>query len=80
MLSKQFMLLVLIAFVIAVPLIMWGMNQWLQDFAYRIDIEWWIFAVAAAISFLIAFVSMSVQAMKAAVADPVATLKDWSQG
>jgi len=76
MLSKQFMLLVLIAFAIATPLVAWGMNVWLEDFAYRIEIQWWIFAVAAAISFAIAFVSMSVQAVKAAVANPIATLKD----
>jgi putative ABC transport system permease protein len=76
MLSKQFMLLVLLAFVIAVPLVAWGMNLWLEDFAYRIDIRWWLFVLAGAISFTIAFVSMSVQALKAAVANPVATLKE----
>jgi putative ABC transport system permease protein len=76
MLSKQFMLLVLMAFLIATPLVTWGMNQWLEDFAYRVEIRWWIFVVAAMISFAIAFVSMSVQAVKAAVANPVATLRD----
>lgn len=75
MLSKQFMMLVLIAFVIATPVIAWAMDHWLQDFAYRISITWWVFAVAAGISFLIAFLSMSLQAARAAVSNPVKSLK-----
>lgn len=75
MLSKQFMLLVLLAFVIAVPLITWMMNIWLTDFAYRINISWWIFALAAVISFAIAFTSMSVQAARAALSNPVKSLR-----
>lgn len=76
MLSKQFMLLVLVAFVIAVPLVTWAMNNWLEDFAYRVNIHWWVFAAAAAISFLIAFTSMSVQAVRAAMANPVESLRN----
>jgi putative ABC transport system permease protein len=45
-LSKEFVLLVLIAFVIAVPVAWWGMKQWLQNFAYRTDVSWWIFGVS----------------------------------
>jgi putative ABC transport system permease protein len=76
MLSKQFMILVLIAFVIATPVIAWAMNYWLRDFAYRISIAWWVFVAAAGISFLIAFLSMSLQAVRAAVANPVRSLKN----
>lgn len=76
MLSRQFMLLVLLAFVIAVPLVLWGMNQWLNDFAYRVSIAWWIFVVAAGISCVIAFASMGVQAARAARANPVSSLRN----
>lgn len=75
MLSKQFMFLVLIAFVIAAPIIGWAMNHWLEDFAYRISIAWWVFFAAAGISFMIAFLSMCFQAIRAAVANPVRSLK-----
>jgi putative ABC transport system permease protein len=75
MLSKQFMILVLIAFVIAAPVIGWAMNHWLEDFAYRISIAWWVFLAAAGISFMIAFLSMCFQAVRAAVANPVRSLK-----
>lgn len=76
MLSRQFMLLVLLAFAIAVPLVLWGMNHWLNDFAYRISIGWWIFAIAAGISCVIAFASMGVQAARAARANPVRSLRN----
>ncbi len=75
MLSKQFLVLVLIAFVIAAPLITWAMNYWLEDFAYRITIAWWVFLVAAGLSFFIAFASMCYQVVRAAVANPVNSLK-----
>ncbi|HNH61912.1 MAG TPA: FtsX-like permease family protein, partial [Cyclobacteriaceae bacterium] len=76
MLSRQFMLLVLLAFAIAVPLVLWAMNQWLNDFAYRVSIGWWIFVIAAGISCLIAFASMGIQAAKAATANPVKSLRN----
>ena len=76
MLSRQFMLLVLLAFAIAVPLVLWSMNQWLSDFAYRVSIGWWIFVIAAGISCLIAFASMGIQAAKAATANPVKSLRN----
>lgn len=75
MLSKQFLVLVLIAFVIAMPLITWAMNYWLEDFAYRTTIAWWIFVVAAGLSFFIAFASMCYQVVRAAIANPVNSLK-----
>lgn len=75
MLSRDFMLLVLFASVLAIPLAWWAMNKWLQDFAYRIDIGWWIFLVAGVIAFLIAFMTVSSQAIKAAIANPVTSLR-----
>jgi len=76
MLSKEFVVLVLIAALIAFPLAWWGMHNWLQDFAYRVSIGWWVFVLAAAIAFLIALVTVSFQAIRAAVANPVDSLRD----
>jgi putative ABC transport system permease protein len=75
MLSREFLLLVIIAAVIAFPLAWFGMNKWLQDFAYRINISWWIFAVAAMLAFFIAITTVSFQAIKAALANPVKSLR-----
>ncbi len=75
MLSRQFLQLVLIAFFVAIPVTWWAMHVWLQDFAYRISIAWWVFLLAGGISVLIAFLSVSFQAVKAAVANPVKSLK-----
>ena len=75
MLSKDFLRLVIIAIVIASPVAWYFMNHWLQDFAYRITIGWWIFLVAGAIAFLIAFITVSSQAIKAALANPVKSLR-----
>jgi putative ABC transport system permease protein len=75
MLSKDFIVLVLIASVIAFPVAWWAMHNWLQDFAYRITIGWWIFLAAGTIAFLIAFITVSSQAIKAALANPVKSLR-----
>ena len=75
MLSKDFITLVLISSVIAFPIAWWAMNNWLQDFAYRINIGWWIFLAAGVIAFLIAFITVSSQAIKAALANPVKSLR-----
>jgi putative ABC transport system permease protein len=75
LLSKDFLKLVLIALIIAVPIGWYGMNRWLQDFAYRINIEWWIFPLAGIIAILIAFFTISFQAIKAAMANPVKSLR-----
>jgi len=75
MLSKDFIILVLVASVIAFPVAWWAMHNWLQDFAYRIAIGWWIFLAAGAIAFLIAFITVSSQAIKAALANPVKSLR-----
>lgn len=73
--SREFLKLVLIAFVIAAPLSWYFMHHWLQDFAYRVDISWWIFLVAGASAFVIALLTVSFQAIKAAVANPVKSLR-----
>lgn len=76
MLSKDFLRLVLIAAVIAFPVAWWGMNKWLEDFAYRTSISWWIFALAGAVAVLIALATVSFQAMRAAVTNPVESLRN----
>ena len=75
MLSKEFMVLVLIASALAIPLAWWAMNKWLEDFAYRINVGWWIFLAAGVIALLIALITVSSQAIKAAVANPVKSLR-----
>lgn len=75
MLSREFLKLVLIASLIAFPVAWWGMNRWLQNFAYRVSISWWIFAIAGLIALTIAVVTVSFQAIKAAIADPVNSLR-----
>ena len=75
LLSKDFIKLVGVAIIIAIPLAWWVMNQWLQDFAYRININWWIFAVAGIVAILIALITVSFQAIKAAIANPVKSLR-----
>ncbi|MEP6513432.1 MAG: ABC transporter permease, partial [Parafilimonas sp.] len=70
LLSKDFIKLVIIAFVIAAPFAWWAMNRWLQDFAYRINISWWIFLLAIGIALIIALATISFQAIKAAIANP----------
>ncbi|MGZ3874076.1 MAG: ABC transporter permease [Mucilaginibacter sp.] len=75
LLSTNFLKLVLIANLIAWPIAWFAMRHWLQDFAYRISIEWWIFVLAGIISLLIAFFTVSFQSIKAAVANPVKSLR-----
>ena len=75
LLSADFLKMVLIASIIAFPIAWWAMNKWLQDFAYRISLSWWIFALSAAIAMLIALVTVSLQSVKAATANPVKSLR-----
>jgi putative ABC transport system permease protein len=67
--------LVIIATVIATPLAYSVMNRWLQDFAYRINISWWMFVVAVTLIMLIALITVSFQSIKVAVANPVKSLR-----
>lgn len=75
LLSKDFLLLVCIAIFIAVPVAGYLMNKWLQDFAYRIHISWWMFFVAGGIAVSIALVTVSIQTIRAALANPVESLR-----
>jgi len=75
LLSKDFLGLVVIAIVIASPLAWYIMHGWLQDYAYKTPLHWWIFAVAALSAVVIAFVTVSFQAIKAAMANPVKSLR-----
>ncbi|GAB4027672.1 ABC transporter permease [Spirosoma gilvum] len=75
LLSKDFLKLVLIAIVIATPIAWYMMNRWLQDFAYKIDIEWWMFAVAGLLAVGIAILTVSFQSIKAALTNPVTSLR-----
>jgi ABC-type antimicrobial peptide transport system permease subunit len=75
LLTKDFVILVCIAIAIAAPLAYWGVNKWLQDFAFRIIIGWTAFAIAGAAAILIALITVSFQAIKAAVANPVKSLR-----
>ncbi len=75
LLSKDFLKLVLVAFLIATPLSWYFMNNWLADFAYRIDIGLWVFLLAGAAALLIAMITVSFQAIRAAIANPVKSLR-----
>ena len=75
LLSRDFLKLVLIAAVIAFPLAWWGMHNYLQGYAYRIGISWWIFVVAGLTAILIALITVSFQTIRAAVANPVKSLR-----
>jgi putative ABC transport system permease protein len=75
MLSKDFLKLVAISMIIASPIAWWGMNKWLQSFAYRIEIQWWFFAFAGILAVFIAFATISFQSIKAARANPVKSLR-----
>jgi len=74
-LSKDFLKYVLIAALIALPLSWFAINKWLQDYAYRVEISWWIFLVAVVLALVIALITISFQAIKAAVANPIKSLR-----
>ena len=73
--SKEFILLISIAFVIATPIAWYFMNQWLQEYVYRINISWWLFAGGGLVAIIIALATISFQAIKAAIANPVKSLR-----
>jgi len=68
--------LVLLANIIAWPLAWWVMHQWLQDFTYRVTIGWWLFGIAGLGALLLALLTVSMQAIKAAVTNPVKSLRN----
>lgn len=75
LLSKDFIRLVLVSFVVAFPVAWLTMNKWLQGFAYRITISWWVFVTAGALALLIALITISFQSVKAAFANPIKSLR-----
>ena len=75
MLSKDFLKLVVIASLISFPVAYWAMNTWLNDFAYRINISWWIFLLAGTIALVIAFITVSFHAIRAGLSNPVTSLR-----
>ena len=75
LLSKDFVKLIIVSFVIATPLAYWCMFKWLQSYEYRVSIHWWVFAAACIVSVIIAIATVSYQAIKAAIANPVKSLR-----
>lgn len=75
LLSKDFIRLVIIAFIIVTPLAWWAMNKWLEDFAYRTTISWWVFAVTGFVMILIALLTLSIQTIRSATVNPVESLR-----
>lgn len=75
MLSKDFIKLVFVSFILAVPFAWWAMNNWLQEFAYRIQISWWVFVLAGILALFIALLTVSFQAIRAAIANPIKSLR-----
>jgi putative ABC transport system permease protein len=75
LLSKEFLKLVLIANGIAFPIAWWAVNKWLQEFAYHIDVQWWVFVIAGVLAIGIALLTVSYQAIRAAITNPVMSLR-----
>jgi putative ABC transport system permease protein len=75
LLSKDFLRLVFVSFLVATPIAWIAANRWLQDFAYRIEVKWWVFPLAGLIASLIALITISFQSIKAAIANPVKSLR-----
>ena len=75
LLSTDFLKLVIVAIVVASPVAWYAMNRWLNDFAYKIDIEWWVFALAGLLAVGIALLTVSFQSIKAALMNPAKSLR-----
>ena len=75
LLSKEFIRLIIIAILIGSPIAWFGMNHWLNDFAYHVDLAWWMFAAAGLLAIIIALLTVSFQSIKAALMNPVKSLK-----
>ena len=75
LLSKDYVVLVIVAIIISIPIAWWAMHKWLLNFAYRIDIQWWMFVLAGAAALVFALLTVSFQAIKAAIANPVKSLR-----
>jgi putative ABC transport system permease protein len=75
LLSSEFLVLVVIAMLIATPVAWYGMNEWLRNFAYHTPVQWWVFAMAGGLIILIALATVSLQAIKAALVNPIKSLR-----
>ncbi|MEM9820964.1 MAG: FtsX-like permease family protein, partial [Bacteroidota bacterium] len=75
LISKDFIAMVMVACFIAIPFAWYGVNQWLQDFHYRVELSWWNFALAGVIACIIAFLTVSIHSLRAAMANPSKALK-----
>lgn len=75
LISKDFLKLVFISIIIATPVAWWAMNKWLQGFEYRVNVSWWVFVLAGVLALLIALATVSFQAIKAAIANPIKSLR-----
>ena len=75
LISKDFLALVFVALIVATPIAWLAMNKWLEDFAYRIEIQWWMFILAGSVAVVIALITVSFQSIKAALANPVKSLR-----
>ncbi len=75
LLAKDFLKLVAVSFLVAWPISYWAMSRWLADFAYRIDLSWWMFAIAGAAAVAIAFLTVGTQSMRAALTNPIDSLR-----
>ena len=75
LLSNDFVWLICIASIIAFPIAWWALNNWLTNFSYRINIQWWVFLIAGVAALLIALLTVSFQAIKAALTNPVKSLR-----
>ena len=75
LLSKEFVKLIIVASLLAVPVAWFAMRSWLNDFSYRIDLQWWMFAASAAAALFIALLTVFIQAIQAAMANPAKTLR-----
>ena len=73
--SRDFATLVLASLLIAIPVSWWVMHNWLQDFAYSISIQWWVFALGGIAALLIALLTVSIQALRAALTNPIQSLR-----
>jgi putative ABC transport system permease protein len=75
LLSREFVWLVGFSLVLAIPIAWWAMNKWLQGFAYRVPLSWWMFVLAGGLAVLIALLTVSFQAIRAAIANPIRALR-----
>ena len=76
LLTRDFVKLVAIAVIISAPFAWWTMHNWLQGFAFRIDIKWWVFGLSAITALLVAFITVALQSVKAASSNPVKSIRN----